>query len=230
MATYAIILAGGTGTRLGGNEPKQFLPLGDKPVITWSLLAFENHPLVDNIITVLPEPYHDRIENISREYAISKYLHTVKGGDTRQQSSWNAIQSYPFDQEDILLFHDAARPFVNSDIITNCIIMTGKYGAAGVYVPAIDTITEIREETVQRTLDRNFLHYTQTPQSFKYSVITDAHMKSSKEGVTGATDDISLVRDAGYRVYAVEGSYSNIKITTQHDYKMARWLCGQLEL
>ncbi len=230
MATYAIILAGGTGTRLGGNEPKQFLPLGDKSVITWSLLAFEHHPLVDNIITVLPASYHDRIESISREYSISKYLHTVEGGDTRQQSSWNAMQSYTFDQEDILLFHDAARPFVYSDIITNCIIMAGKYGAAGVYVPAIDTITEIREETVQRTLDRKLLHYTQTPQSFKYSVITDAHMKSSEEGVTGATDDISLVRNAGYRVYAVEGSYKNIKITTQHDYKMAQWLCGQLEL
>lgn len=230
MATYAIILAGGTGTRLGGDEPKQFLPLGGKPVITWSLLAFEHHPMVDNIITVLPASYHDRIENISREYSISKYLHTVKGGDTRQQSSWNAMQSYPFDQEDILLFHDAARPFINSDIITNCIIMTGKYGAAGVYVPAIDTITEVRDGSVQRTLDRKLLHYTQTPQSFKYSVITDAHLKSSNEGVSDATDDISLVSNAGYRVYAVEGSYSNIKITTQHDYKMARWLCGQLEL
>ncbi|MFW5771085.1 MAG: 2-C-methyl-D-erythritol 4-phosphate cytidylyltransferase [Spirochaetota bacterium] len=230
MATYAIILAGGTGTRLDSKEPKQFLPLGDKPVITWSLLAFENHPLVDNIITVLPASYHDRIENISNKYSILKYLHTVKGGHTRQQSSWNAIQSYPFEQEDILLFHDAARPFVNSEIITNCIIMTGKYGAAGVYVPAIDTITEIREETVQRTLNRKLLHYTQTPQSFKYSVITDAHLKSSKEGVSDATDDISLVSNAGYQVYAVEGSYSNIKITTEHDYKMAKWLCEQLEL
>jgi len=230
MATYAIILAGGTGTRLGGNEPKQFLSLGDKPVITWSLFAFEHHPMVDNIITVLPSSYHDKIENISREYSISKYLYTVKGGDTRQQSSWNAIQSYPFDQEDILLFHDAARPFINSDIITNCILMTSKYGAAGVYVPAIDTITEIHDRLVQKTLNRKFLHYTQTPQSFKYSVISDAHLKSRNEGVSDATDDISLVSNAGYRVYAVEGSYTNIKITTEHDYKMARWLCEQLEL
>lgn len=228
MTTYAIILAGGTGTRLGSSEPKQFLELGNRPVIAWSLETFNSHPMVDHIITVIPKAYHEKIAAIIDTYSISRYLKTVNGGNTRQESSWNAVHSVDFAEDDILLLHDAARPFVNSDIIRDCIVTAKKYGSAGTYVPAVDTITEIDENMVNKTLDRNVLYYTQTPQAFRYSIILDAHLKSNDAGRGPATDDVSLVRNAGYQVHAVNGDYSNIKITTEYDYKLAQWFCSQL--
>jgi len=228
MTTYAIILAGGSGSRLGSSEPKQFLELGNRPVMAWSLEAFNSHPLVDHIITVVPDAYRQRIAAIVDRYTISKHIQIVQGGITRQGSSWNAVRSADFAEDDILLLHDAARPFVNSDIIKNCVVTAEKHGAAGTYVPAVDTITEIDENTVNRTLERRLLYYTQTPQAFRYSIILDAHLKSNDAGRGPATDDVSLVRNAGYQVHAVEGDYSNIKITTEYDYRLAQWFCSQL--
>jgi 2-C-methyl-D-erythritol 4-phosphate cytidylyltransferase len=220
--TYAIILAGGRGLRFGTDRPKQFLPLKDKPIILWSLDKFSDIPEINGIIVVTPEEYINKTGEIIQDYATKKSIMVIAGGETRQQSSYNAIISMNFNDDDILIFHDAVRPFISKEIILKCIRETEGYGAAGVYVRAIDTVTEIKDTMVQSIPDREDLYYAQTPQSFRYTIIRHAHEMAIAGNVSKASDDVSLVLNAGYDVRAVEGDYRNIKITTPLDYEIAQ--------
>jgi len=222
MKTYAIILAGGTGHRMGTEMPKQFLPLGDIPVIVRTVRAFISTGKIDHVITVSPEAYMQTLETILKDYNLTEYTKIVQGGSSRQDSSYNALISQEFNDKDILLIHDAARPFITSRIIIECIAEAEKSGACGVYVPSIDTITEITNGCVKNIPERSSLFYTQTPQAFQYSIIRDAHERARRESGKSSTDDVSLVINAGYEVRQVEGDYSNIKITTPSDYEIAQ--------
>lgn len=224
---YAVILAGGRGLRLGAETPKQFLPLQDKPIIHWSVEQFSVHSMVDHIIIVCPSEEKDRLQKILNTYKPEKILPVVNGGTTRQDSCRNALNSQRFSDDDIIMFHDAARPFITETIITNCIVETKKHGAAAVYVPAIDTITELDSGFVKNIPPRKNLYYTQTPQGFRFSIIKTAHDQSQATGLP-ATDDVSLAINAGFAVRAIEGDYTNIKITTRHDYEMAKYLLKSL--
>lgn len=218
---YAIILAGGRGLRFGEATPKQFLPLRDKPIILWSLEKFSAIPEINEIIVVTPLEYISQTREMTTEYK-AKSICVIAGGETRQQSSYNAICSTNFNDDDILVFHDAVRPFVSKGVILKCIRETEEYGAAGVYVKAIDTVAEIKDSMVQSIPDREDLYYAQTPQSFQYRIIRHAHDIALSGNVSNASDDVSLVLDAGYGVRAVEGDYRNIKITTPFDYDIAQ--------
>ena len=219
---YAIILAGGRGLRFGTDIPKQFLPLGDKPIILWSLEKFSDIPRIKGIIVVTPEEYIDKTNEIIQDHKTKKSIVVIAGGETRQQSSYNAISSMGFNDDDILIFHDAVRPFISKEIILNCIRETEGYGAAGVYVRAIDTVAEIKDAMVRAIPDREKLYYAQTPQSFRYRIIRHAHDMAIAGNVSKASDDVSLVLNAGYDVRAVEGNYRNIKVTTPLDYEIAQ--------
>ena len=223
---YAIILAGGRGLRFGDATPKQFLPLIDKPIILWSLEKFTAIPEINEIIIVSPQEYISRTKEMITEYK-TKSIRVIAGGDTRQQSSYNAICSMSFNDDDILIFHDAVRPFVSIEIILNCVRETEEHGAAGVYVRAIDTVAEIKDATIQSIPDREDLYYAQTPQSFQYGIIRHAHEIALSGNVSNASDDVSLVLHAGYGVRAVEGNYRNIKITTPLDYEIAQSMQGE---
>lgn len=221
-AIYGIILAGGKGTRLGDDTPKQFLPLGDKPMLLWSLEAFRSLEEMSGIIIVSPHEYLARTEEIIRQHQIQGAIEIIEGGSTRQESSYNAIRCKKFDDNDILVLHDAARPFVSASLISQCIEETEMHGAAAVYVRATDTVTEVRDNWVQEIPERETLHCAQTPQSFKYHFIRQAHEHALEKGIAGATDDVSLALLTGYAVRAVTGDYQNIKITTPFDYKLAQ--------
>ncbi len=222
MKIYAIILAGGKGLRLGEETPKQFLPLGDKSVIMWSIEAFINSNEVTSVIIVTPEMHRERMNQIIDDMEdSSKIFKIVTGGDTRQESVYNALTCNNFNKDDILLFHDAARPFLSNRVIQDSISLTKIFGASGVYVPAIDTITKIEGDDIISIPDRENLFYTQTPQSFKYDIIKNAHDKARKKSTFRATDDVSLVKQAGIPVKKVEGEYENFKITTYSDYEAA---------
>ncbi len=218
--THAIILAGGRGLRLGSKTPKQFLPLGSKPVIAWSLELCEALPEIDHVLVVVPEDFTPQIASIITAHGISKYTKTVPGGSTRQESAYNALTSINYADGDILLFHDAARPFVSPETMQSCIAAAQEYGAAAAYVPVHDTIAEIDNDFVTSVPLRDRMYYAQTPQGFRFSIIKAAHEKARKRDLA-STDDVSLVLAAGFKVKMIDGDYSNFKITTDYDYQTA---------
>lgn len=218
--TYAIILAGGRGLRLSNQTPKQFLPLGEMPVIAWSMNLCESLPEIDRIIAVLPEDFIEQAAAISAGHTIRKMLRIIAGGATRQESSYQALGAVDFSNDDILLFHDAARPFVRPGIIRQCVDESKKVGAAAVYIPVKDTVAVISGDFVESVPPRERMFYAQTPQAFRYSIINSAHEKALTDGVV-ATDDVSLVLAAGFKVKKIEGDYGNFKITTDFDYQAA---------
>ncbi len=219
---YAVILAGGTGTRMGSVTPKQFLKIKNKPVIAYTIGAFQRHPMIDGIVVVVHADYTEQIERLKKKHDFNKIVEILPGGETRQGSSYNAVTVFDFRDDDILLFNDAVRPFVTGEIIEACITETAEHGAAGVCVKATDTIVEAAPENfIENMPERETLRNEQTPQCFKYSVIREAHEKAREKNFSNATDDIRLVLDIGHRVKIVEGSYDNIKITTAGDLALA---------
>jgi 2-C-methyl-D-erythritol 4-phosphate cytidylyltransferase len=223
MKHYAIIVAGGTGQRMGSAVPKQFLQLGNKPIIAWSIETCIASQLIDTIIITIHPDYKKQLEKIIEQYCHVINIIVTHGGQTRQESCFNGLHAYDFANDDILLIHDAARPFITVDMITQCIDVAKQYGACGIYVPVKETIAQVHNETVAAVLPRQTLYAAQTPQCFRYSIIIDAHKKAHENNITNATDDVSLVINAGYTVKAIAGDfYMNIKITTQEDINFAQ--------
>lgn len=218
--TYAIILAGGMGLRLNNRTPKQFLLLAGKPVLAWSLETCDALAEIDHIIAVTPEEFIPRASEIARDCGIRKMLKVIPGGATRQESAHKALTSFDFSDNDILVFHDAARPFVRPDVIRSCVSEAGIHGAAAVYVPVQDTVAEVRDDFVVSVPARDRIYYAQTPQAFRFSVIGRAHESALASGAL-FTDDVSLALAAGFKVKMIEGDYSNFKITTDFDYQAA---------
>ncbi len=222
---YAVILAGGKGLRLGGDIPKQLLPLCEKSVIRWSVESFSSVDEIDHIIIVAEKHSLETIKSILPPAAFPKILGFVEGGAERSDSSYNALCYKEFNSDDIFLFHDAARPFVTKRIIRETIAETVRTGAAGVYIPAVDTVTLIENDFVSTIPERKDVYYAQTPQGFRYSIIRDAHEKHRSGSLNiKVTDDVSLVLASGYKVHTVSGSVSNFKITTELDYKIAEFI------
>lgn len=218
--TYAILLAGGRGLRLDPRTPKQFLPLGGKPVIAWSFDLCDSLKEIDHILAVLPEEFIPDAEKIAARRGIRKIMKFVPGGATRQESARNALAAVSFYDDDLLIFHDAARPFIRPELMRKCVSEAALHGAAAIYVPVTDTIAEIRDGFVISVPPRDALFCAQTPQAFNYSIISRAH-EASCAGTLSATDDVSLVLAAGFRIKMIEGDYSNFKITTDLDYQTA---------
>jgi len=220
----AIILAGGSGTRMGGDLPKQFLELDGEPIIVKTLRQFAMIPAVKGIVIACPAEHIAHTESLVTAHDVQKIVAIVPGGETRQGSSHRALLAIPRDDDEIVIIHDAVRPFVRVKTILACLEAAAKTGAAGVYVRAIDTIAEIEGDRVRAALPRGRLHYTQTPQAFRYSIIRQAHEQALAAGITDATDDVGLVVAIGLPVAPVEGDYKNIKITTPFDYVLAKTL------
>ncbi len=219
--TYAIILAGGTGNRCNKNTPKQFVEINGRPIIARSLEKFNKLTEINGILVVSPNEYINKVQEIVNKNSIHGVIKIVPGGKTRQGSSYNAICSMNFNYDDILIFHDAARPFLNEDVILNCIDGAKQYGAAGVYVKAVDTITEVKEGFVHKIPDRKYVYHTQTPQAFTYKIIKEAHELALSNNITDASDDVQLVKNAQLNIKVIEGENLNIKITTPFDIEFA---------
>ncbi len=207
MKTSVIIAAGGAGKRMG--RKKQFLPLAGSSVLEWTISAFKKVKSVSEIIVVVDYEEMERAKNLGVKVAAA--------GSERTNSVKNGMQMVS-PGCDIVLIHDGARPLITIDIIDKAIRVAAESGAAVVGVPAKDTIKRVSDDLfVKDTVDRNTIWLAQTPQAFKYEIITRALAKSKK----AATDDSKLVEDLGIKVKMVMGSYENIKITTPEDLIIA---------
>jgi len=215
--TVAIILAGGVGSRLGWETPKQFVKIAGKKVIEHTLDTFESHPMVDEIYVVVNPRYYDYfIETILPKY--KKITKVLKGGSSRQESSRIGVYATDEDVEKVII-HDAVRPLVGKDIITNVINVLDQHHAVDVVIPAVDTIVVSDGKTILRIPDRKYLYQGQTPQGFKRDIILKAHKLAEEEGFDTATDDCSLVLKYNLcDVHVVKGSITNVKFTYNVDY------------
>ncbi|MHB8844812.1 MAG: 2-C-methyl-D-erythritol 4-phosphate cytidylyltransferase [Nitrospirota bacterium] len=217
----ALIPAAGMGKRMGKEVAKQFLPLGDKPMLAHTLLAFQRSSDIDEIIPILSEEDMETcLRDIIEAFHITKVKTLVVGGKERQDSVYNGIRKLEKDAS-VIVVHDGVRPFVTQEMIRECVEAARKGECVAVGVPLKDTIKEVDDQgIVRRTLERSRLWAIQTPQAFPVKVLRTAYDESARNKQYG-TDDATLVERAGSRVRVLMGSYENIKITTPEDLILA---------
>jgi 2-C-methyl-D-erythritol 4-phosphate cytidylyltransferase len=217
----ALIPAAGVGKRMGKSVAKQFLLLGDRPLLAHTLLAFERAPEIDEIIPILSqEDMESCLREIIERYGISKVRTLVVGGRERQDSVMNGLLKLGQDAS-IVVVHDGVRPFVSQDMIRESVVLARKGECVAVGVPVKDTVKEVDARgMVRQTLERSRLWAIQTPQTFPAAVLKRAYEECSQQHVYG-TDDAMLVERTGGRVRVIMGSYENIKITTPGDLILA---------
>ncbi len=213
----AIVVAAGKGTRMGSDIKKQFMEISGVPVIIHTLRKFEQCDIVDNIIVVTAAEDIMFVGGIVKQYGLTKVTEVVAGGDTRAQSVKNGLKNAT--DSEIVAIHDGARPLVEVKDIEKTIAAAKEKGAAFLGVRVIDTIKKVGGDGyVECTVDRAPLWRAQTPQCFKTELILKAYENADCDGVT---DDAQAAELSGIKVYAVEGSSNNIKITTKEDLSIA---------
>lgn len=210
----AIIVAAGSGKRMGGSISKQFLNLGKKPIIVHTVEKFEEIKEINEIIVVTSLPYIQYVQDLKREFSWKK-VKIVEGGKERYNSVLNGLNALGEDIQ-IVLIHDGVRPFVTEKNILDVIEKTQQAGACILAVPVKDTIKAVNENgIVTGTPNRNTLWSVQTPQGFNLDLLKKAYQ--SIDSFEAVTDDAMVMEKAGYTVTVVKGSYENIKITTPED-------------
>ena len=213
MYVTAIIAAGGRGERLGAGQPKQLLSIGGQTILERSVNAFLTHDAVHEVVVALPREIADHPPAYLMNTA--KPLQVVAGGASRQDSVAAAFRAVS-DRCDVVVIHDAARPFASVDLIARTIAAAAESGAALAAVEARDTVKQVRDHVVQTTLDRRTIFLAQTPQAFRRDVLRDALAIAGD-----ATDEAAMAEQAGHPVRVVDGEASNIKITTPDDLAIA---------
>ncbi|UKS25618.1 2-C-methyl-D-erythritol 4-phosphate cytidylyltransferase [Paenibacillus sp. HWE-109] len=222
-----IIVAAGKGSRMGTAESKQYLQLGQKPILVHTLQLFQNIQEVHEIILVVGEHDIDRCRSYVQDYGLSKTTHVLSGGAERQDSVRRGLDSLQ-QGTDWVLVHDGVRPFVKKEHVFDCLEKAQEQDAAVLAVPVKDTIKVVdTEKRIQSTPDRRSLWAIQTPQAFRLSVLQEAHERALQENFIG-TDDAMLVERIGTTVHVVEGDYYNIKITTPEDLPWAEWILNNV--
>ncbi len=216
----AVILpAGGQGFRLGG-ERKQFRRLGGKPIYLQTLRVFLEHPRVAHIVLVVPEDAMPSVRETLHRDGIDTPT-VVAGGKTRQQSVFAGLLSCP--PSSYVLVHDAVRPFIRPEQVSEVIRAVERYGAAAPAIPVTDTVRRAEEGLFGQTVSREDLFAMQTPQGFRTDWLLEAHRRAADEGFE-STDDVELVRRIGHPVHVAPGDPLNIKITGPYEWDLARRL------
>lgn len=223
--TGAIILAAGMGERIG-NVDKAFLNLGSKPMVVYSLLAFENCPDIDFIVLSVRKERVDGAREMAKLYGISKLTKIVAGGARRQDSMKEGLKAVPPESK-VVVVHDAARPLVNAEIISMCVRSALDVGSGITAKKVVDTIKECEKGlVVSKTVDREKLWAVETPQAFRLSLLKKAIDKVSRSKIT-ITDDARALEVAGERVQLVEWKKPNFKVTYVEDLQLVSTLIAQ---
>ena len=226
---YIIIVAGGKGLRMGGDVPKQFLPIGGKPVLMHTLQRFRDYSEELQIILVLPREQQEYWKELCKEYGFTVEHRVADGGATRFHSVQNGLALIPDDAQGVVGVHDGVRPFVSLDVIARCYDTARQTGTAIPVVPVVETLRHVDdEEQASRTVSRADYRLVQTPQTFDIQLLKAANshaLSVSGDSVAAIaslfTDDASVVEAYGHTVTLVDGNRENIKITTPFDLKVA---------
>jgi len=220
----ALIIAGGVGARMNQDIPKQFINVYDKPVIIYTLEAFQKHPSIDAIEVVCLDGWHDILRAYAKQFGITKLESIVSGGKNGQDSIRNGlfdIASRHMNEDDVVLIHDAIRPMVSADIISDNIRVCREYGNAITVVPCtaamlktFDSFSSIEQ------VKRDNLKCSQTPQTFFLQDIVGAHKEALEKGITNSVASCTMYIELGRELYMTTGSEKNIKITTTEDIEI----------
>ena len=227
MSNVAVIFAGGTGQRMNTRtKPKQFLELYGKPIIVYTLEAFDRHNEIDGIIVVMLESWIGYTKELIRKFGLEKIKKIVPGGSSGQESIYKGrcAASEFYGENDVVLIHDGVRPLIDEETITANIRSVEEHGTAITVTAAIETIT-MKDETgaVGTIIDRSRCELARAPQSFRLGQILGVHNKVRQENESaGFIDSASMMKHYGYKLYTVQGKPENIKITTPSDYYIFR--------
>ena len=216
----ALILAGGNGSRTEQSIPKQFISIYEKPIIIYTLEAFQTHPEVDGIIVSCIDGWHDVLKGYAAAAGITKLRWVVGGGENGQSSARNALLTLEnvCKEEDIVIIHDAVRPMISQEIITDCIEKAKQYGSGLSAIRCQETIMRTEDgEAGHIGSDRNDIMRVQTPQAYRYGSVRWAHKEALKRGITNAVYTNTLMMALGKEPHFSCGSNKNIKITTLED-------------
>ena len=220
MKNIGLIIAGGSGNRMHQDIPKQFLTVNERPVIVYTLEAFEKHPEIDAIAVVCIEGWEQVLWAYARQFNITKLQYVVPGGENGQDSIRNGVYELEkhYSPEDIVLVHDAIRPMVSAEIISDNIRVARKNGNAITVIPCAEAMMETEDGLVSiGSYPRDRLKRTQTPQAFHLGQICDLHRRALKAGITNSVASCTLMVEMGEQVFFSAGSEKNIKLTTVED-------------
>ena len=227
MKHIALIIAGGAGNRMHQDIPKQFITVTEKPVIVYTLEAFEKHPEIDAIAVVCIEGWEQILRAYARQFNITKLQYVIPGGKNGQESIRNGVMELEkhYDPEDLVLIHDAIRPMVSQEIISDNIRVAGEHGNAITVIPCAEAMLQTEDgEVSSGAYPRDRLKRTQTPQAFHIGQICDLHRRALAAGITNSVASCTLMIEMGEQVYFSAGSEKNVKLTTVEDLDIFRAL------
>lgn len=224
----ALIIAGGKGNRMNQNIPKQFLHIHDKPIIIYTLQAFQKHPEIDAISVVCLDGWQEMLKAYADQFSITKLKWITTGGDSGQATIYNGIMELKkhCSEDDLILIHDGIRPNVSQKIISDCIDKCYAYGSAITVIPCAEAML-LRDDDIQSSssmISRDSLARTQTPQAFPLKKLLWAHEEAQKRGITNSIASCTLMVELGEKVYFCPGSEMNLKITTVEDLEIFKAL------
>ena len=224
MKNIALIIAGGVGNRMHQDIPKQFLNVNNKPIIIYTLEAFQKHPNIDAIEVVCLKGWHDILRAYAKQFGITKLENIVSGGETGLQSIRNGLKDIAkryYDDDDIVLIHDAIRPMVSQDIISDNIRVCREFGNAITMIPCTAVMLKTMDGvTSEDQIPRDNLKITQTPQTFFLKEILEVHKEAIEKGIDDSIASCSLYVELGRKLYLSIGSEKNIKLTTSEDLEI----------
>lgn len=223
----AIIIAGGSGHRMGMDIPKQFVNVYDKPVLIYTLQNFQNHPLIDAIELVCIDGWHDVVWSYAKQYGISKLKWIVSGGDTGQESIRNGVffLEDKCSHDDIVIIHDGIRPLINAEVLTDVIRVCNKYGNAVTSMPYNEQIFVVSKEddtTTTEYIPRETLRRVATPQAYNFGTLDSKYHEAFENGIgiNGSSYTNTMMVELGERLHFAIGSDKNIKLTTKDDLEL----------
>ena len=223
----ALLTAAGSGTRMQLNIPKQFIHVDDKPVIVYTMEAFQNHPSIDAIIVVTIDSWSNVLWAYAKQFGITKLKWVVPGGDSGQESIRKGLEvlKQELSDEDVVLVHDGNRPLVSSQIISDSLATFSKYGSAVAAIPCTEVVFESDDGlTSMVSTERERLLRTQTPHTYRLGELYGAHLEAENRGLTNTAASCMLMKELGRLTYFSKGSEENLKITTPEDLKIFKAL------
>ena len=227
MSTIAILTAAGTGARTHQDIPKQFLHVENKPIIIYTLEAFQQHSSIDEICVAILEGWDQILWAYAKQFNITKLKYVVTGGATGQESIFNGLKAVKADHldKDIVVIHDGNRPMVSQDLITDNLVKQRQFGSAVTAIPCTEVVF-VSENKINsdKSIPRENLQRTQTPQSYYLGELWNAHVQAKERGINNMAASCSLMEALGKKSYFSQGSEKNLKITTVEDIEIFKAL------